>query len=199
MTNPYASPGAAVADNDSDERYQPRIFSTQGRIGRIRYLAYSSIVTFLLAFALGIIGALALPALAGSENNAAIMVVLGLVYIPIVAGSLIMTKRRLNDLDKSGWLSLLMLVPFVNFFLALYVVFWPGSAGSNSYGPKPIPNSGWLILFALIPALIGVLAAISIPAYQKYQQKAAAANERMQQLQELQQEQLQEFEQLQQP
>ena len=59
--------------------------------------------------------------------------------------------RRSHDLNRSGWLSLLGLVPFVG--LAM-LVFWafPGTSGSNRFGPEPI----------LDPAL-GLSPRISIP------------------------------------
>ena len=50
-------------------------------------------------------------------------------------------KRRLNDLDKSGWWQLLYLVPIVNILFALYLLFWPGTKGSNNYGLQPAKNS----------------------------------------------------------
>ncbi len=177
MSNPYASPHANVTDFDENETYQPRIFSTQGRLGRLRYMAYSCIVQFVLLFFFGVAAAVLMPASnTGTDNvpNSFIMIVI-LFYIPIIAAAFIMAKRRLNDLDKSGWLSLLLLVPLVNFFLAIYLLFGPGSPGSNSYGPKAIPNSSWLYAFIILPILIGILAAIAIPAYQEYAKRAQAA------------------------
>jgi uncharacterized membrane protein YhaH (DUF805 family) len=170
MNNPYASPHANVTDFDDNETYQPRIFSAQGRIGRLRYMAYSCIVQFVLLFFVGIAAAALMPALNGGNEAAGsgfIMIAM-LIYIPIIAAAFIMAKRRLNDLDRSGWLAILLLVPLVNLFLAIYMLFWPGSTGSNSYGPKPEANSSWLYVFIIVPILLGILAAIALPAYQDY-------------------------------
>jgi hypothetical protein len=41
MSNPYAAPDAVLSDVAEDETYEPQIFSVNGRIGRLRYLAYS--------------------------------------------------------------------------------------------------------------------------------------------------------------
>ncbi|MBR2519581.1 MAG: DUF805 domain-containing protein [Selenomonadaceae bacterium] len=46
--------------------------------------------------------------------------------------------RRLHDLNKTGWLALLVLVPVVNVFFALYLLFAPGSVGANDYGADPL-------------------------------------------------------------
>ena len=45
--------------------------------------------------------------------------------------------RRLHDLNKSGWLSLLLAIPIVDFFVALYIGFWAGDMGTNNFG-KPV-------------------------------------------------------------
>src|SRR6218665_3268041 len=178
MSNPYASPQSIINSGSSDdETYQPSIFSTQGRIGRLRYFAYLCIVQFVLLFFVGIAAAVLIPILSkgGDSAKASAIAAVIVLYAPIVAAALIMAKRRLNDLDKSGWLSLLQLVPLVNLFLAIYLLFWPGSSGSNHYGPKPTPNNPWLFTFIFLPVVIGILAAISIPAYQDYVKRAQAA------------------------
>lgn len=183
MNNPYRSPNAALADvpGDTDgETYTPKIFAIDGRIGRLRYLTYSWLASLVMAIPLAIIGGI-LIALVGSNASSpgGMLFLIAVIYIPIVAISFIMAKRRLNDLDKSGWLSLLMLVPLVNFFIALYLIFWPGSPGSNHYGPKPEKNSWVAIVLGLILPifLIGILAAIAIPAYQSYVLKAQRAQQ----------------------
>jgi uncharacterized membrane protein YhaH (DUF805 family) len=73
-------------------------------------------VVFWLGLVLIIIGALASLAL----------------YIPFLA----VGCRRLHDRGQSGWLQLLLLVPYGNIVL---LVFWvmEGTPGDNAYGPKP--------------------------------------------------------------
>lgn len=172
MQNPYATPTAAVADHATadDDTYEPRIFSTSGRIGRLRYIAYSFLFSLLLAFPLGFVAGL----LGAGRGAKAMPIAMMVIYIPLLATMLVVVKRRLNDLNQSGWLGLLMLVPLVNFFFGLYLLFWPGSKGSNDYGPAPSPNSLLLIVFGLVLplAMIAVLAAVAIPAYQSYVARA---------------------------
>lgn len=151
------------------QTYQPRVFSINGRIGRLRYLAYSWIYAFLSLIVIGLAFGLLV-----AINRDLIGLAL-LAYVPVVAVSLIPAIRRCNDLNKSGWLSLLSLVPIVNIGFAIWVLFFPGDADANNFGPAPAKNSNWMWLLILVPVFIGILAAVSIPAYQQYVEKAAAA------------------------
>ncbi|HFB66173.1 MAG TPA: DUF805 domain-containing protein [Aeromonadales bacterium] len=66
--------------------------------------------------------------------------------------------RRLNDLDKTGWLSLLTFIPIVGAIFGLYVLFAKGSPGSNSYGPAPDENPTWVKVVAIgLPILMIIL------------------------------------------
>lgn len=42
--------------------------------------------------------------------------------------------RRLHDLGKSGWLSLLVFVPLANVIMGIILIFKPGNRESNKYG-----------------------------------------------------------------
>ena len=58
------------------------------------------------------------------------------VFNVVVTSSFIV--RRCHDLDKSGYWGLLVLIPIVNFFFLLYLLFANGTAGGNHYGPDPL-------------------------------------------------------------
>ena len=45
--------------------------------------------------------------------------------------------RRLHDQDRSGWLLLLGLIPFLGWFALLVLMCLEGTHGANSYGPDP--------------------------------------------------------------
>jgi uncharacterized membrane protein YhaH (DUF805 family) len=45
--------------------------------------------------------------------------------------------RRLHDIGWTGWLVLLLFVPYVFAVLALILFFWPGTKGENRFGPDP--------------------------------------------------------------
>jgi len=165
--NPYSAPDAAL-DTGQDVLYQPKIFSFSGRIGRMRYLAYGIGLNILLMAVMIPLGGM--TATMGGEAGMSMlgMVMVGLFYIATIAISIMFAKRRLNDLNRSGWWFLLFLVPIVNLLIAIYMVFFPGSDGDNKFGPAPTSNSvGVLILGWMMPVffIVGIGAAILLPQF----------------------------------
>jgi len=57
------------------------------------------------------------------------------VFVPSIAVAI----RRLHDTDKSGWLLLIGLIPFVGAIILLVFVIQEGASGPNQYGPSPEP------------------------------------------------------------
>jgi len=163
--NPYSAPDAELGRGD-DDVYQPSIFSFSGRIGRLRYIAYSIGMMFLMSLAMyPLVGVLAVTG--GAESISLITIVaLSVFYIALIVLSVMFGKRRLNDLNRSGWWLFLNLVPLANFALAIYMLFFPGTDGSNNWGAAPAANSlGVKILGWSMPVLmlVGIVAAIVIP------------------------------------
>ena len=168
--NPYAAPRTNVTPGESNvEEYgEVRLFSASGRIGRVRYIAYSIALSILVLIAAVVVAVL----VAVVDESAAIGVfVIG--YLAVYAVQLLPGIQRSHDMNVSGWLSLISLVPFGP------LVFWfaPGTRGENNYGKQPPPNTGGVILLAcLVPFVFlfmgGILAAIAIPAYQDYTLRA---------------------------
>lgn len=173
MTNPYQTPAGNLT-TETDEPGTIKFFSPSCRIGRVRYLSHSMLVT--LASYLVIVPMALLMATA--PDMAVVFIgVLGLAYVAVMAVFIIIVIQRLHDLNQSGWFSLLLLVPLVNLFLAIYLLFWPGSEGRNNYGGHPPANRWWhWTLGLLMPALfmVGIMAAVAIPAYQDYVQRVQA-------------------------
>ena len=177
MNNPYHAPTADLSQaNHEDDGYLPSFFSLSGRIGRVRYFAYTLAPSFLLMFVAGMFMAVLVPRMGNQP-----LLVLAM-YIPVFILLFIMGVRRLNDANLSGWLSLLSLVPFVNVLFGLALLFIPGSQGANRYGPQPRKNTTAVIVMAwvgpvILIAMIGIMAAVAIPAYQGYVKKAKANQE----------------------
>ena len=47
---------------------------------------------------------------------------------------IMITTRRLHDLDMSGWMQLIFYIPIIGQLFMLYVIFVPGTNGHNTYG-----------------------------------------------------------------
>lgn len=167
--NPYAPPRAQIADVfATPDSFQPvRIFSVSGRIGRLRYLAYLTGGYFVIAFGGGVLAGI----LAATAGPSAAPLILILIYVPLLVFSVMIAIQRSHDMDWSGWTVPLMIIPIVG----LIWLFKAGSPGENRFGAPPPPNTtGVKILAWLFPLImiIGIVAAIAIPAYQGYVKRA---------------------------
>lgn len=167
--NQYQAPQSQVDMSEPEVFSKPRIFGVSGRLGRIRYIAYSFGITFLWVMLVGILMAIAIPAF-GAQNQVVMFTLVSLYYLGIFIYMFMVTIQRCHDFNVSGWLSLVVLIPLAG------LIFWfiPGTKGPNNFGNPPPPNHAGLIITGLILpiVLIGVLAAIAIPAYQGYVEKA---------------------------
>jgi uncharacterized membrane protein YhaH (DUF805 family) len=151
-----------------------RFFSPSSRLNRLRYWAHLMLSLFALLIAAGLTG---LIANYGSTNLA--MVIGGIAYLAFFIFTIIVVVQRLHDIDKSGWWWLLNFVPIANLYLVILVLFIPGTPGPNRFGLKTPPTQTWhwvaALSFPVLGVLIGILAAISIPAYQGYLDRAKQA------------------------
>ena len=176
IANPYLAPGARLTEQTEVEEFGEVGLFRNTRIGRIRYMAYGMAATMLFGFAGVLLGAL----LGAFKASGAAVVVFIAVYAGMAIFHAWLAVRRSRDFNVTGWLALLIFVPLAN----LVFLFVPGTDGSNRFGPKPPPNKGagiFVVLAFLVIAVIGILAAIAIPAYQDYVKRAHAAQELSQQ------------------
>ena len=153
-----------------------RILSSKGRIGRLRYIAYTIGVSLLVYLATMAVVALVAMAGAGSPDiiGGVVILVMALGYGAMLLINVLLTIQRSHDFNTTGWLSLVLLLPLVP------LIFWfiPGTDGVNRFGPPPPPNKGAgvvVVVVLLLVVVISILAAIAIPAYQEYMARAAAA------------------------
>jgi len=169
--NPYAAPRAPVSDVAAAGSTQPvRVWPPDGRIGRLRYLAWSIAGSLVLMLAFGILGAVA--GVLNVPSLLMLMPTLGVVAYIVFA--IVLTIQRCHDLNWSGWLSVLSLVPLVN----LVFLFVPGTRGDNRFGAPPVANTLAVKILASLMVvffLLGIAAAIALPAYQQYVLRAKAA------------------------
>ncbi|MCY1672312.1 DUF805 domain-containing protein [Novosphingobium sp. SL115] len=61
----------------------------------------------------------------------------GLLWLISIVPGLAVTIRRLHDQDRSGWLLLLWLIPFLGWFAILVLMCLDGTRGPNRFGPDP--------------------------------------------------------------
>ena len=164
---------ATESITDKDQYSQINVFSAAGRLGRVRYIGYTfgaTLVFYLLIVALAGVGSV----LPDSMGKAVVTGISVASYMALLWIQFLLLIQRSHDFNASGWLSLLIFVPLA------FLVFWivPGTKGDNTYGKPTPPNGvGTILLASLLPAVmvIGIVAAIAIPAYQDYVKRARAA------------------------
>ncbi len=149
--SPYASP-MAIIDNDSDEVGELKIWGVDGRIGRMRSIAWGMVFMFAL-----------LPALLVCAVAFKISEVLGgLIFVGVFIAAIVIyiqiNVKRLHDIGWSGWLLLIILVPLVGSIFQLLISVMPGSKGNNLYGAPPPENSTAVkVLFGIWVAFLVII------------------------------------------
>ncbi len=157
--SPYSPPRAPVGEA-LPEFSELRVFGVQGRIGRLRYLAWSLVALLIIGAIAGIFG---LSLLAGDQMvlSVIVCVVAFMAYLYI---NVTISVQRLHDLGGSGWLWFLNLVPFIGSLFPIALAVLPGNVGANRYGAPQPPNSTavkilcalWLVVIAVV--FVGALA-----------------------------------------
>jgi len=158
-----------------DEFCRLNIYGFKGRIGRLRYAAWLTVLIFIAVLATALLFML-FRLIANNHiysllrhydkeftYHAAIYdIVFYLAYclvffLPGLAVLLFIgffSTKRLHDLGFSGWFSLLLLLPGFNLLLMALLLIMPANNGRNRYGLPPPPNSlmvYWLGILWLVP------------------------------------------------
>ncbi|WP_397433337.1 DUF805 domain-containing protein [Pseudomonas chlororaphis] len=160
-TSPYTPPQATVGD-PLPEFGELKFYTVDGRIGRLRYLAWTLVLILLTT----LVGGFLTAALVGNGLQVTGMIFLGVVALAFAYLNITISVQRLHDLGWSGWLWLLNLLPFVYAVFPLLLAVLPGNTGANRYGAPPPPNSGavkglaalWIIVLLL--SFIGGLSSV---------------------------------------
>lgn len=116
------------------------IYTTEGRLNRLRYFKYQliwALISAVIGFILGFIGGF----LSGNPESVLVTVPTGIWSFITGVGGIMLSIRRLHDLDKSGWFLLIGLIPLVNIIFAFYMWLMPGTVGWNRYGEDPLSNN----------------------------------------------------------
>jgi uncharacterized membrane protein YhaH (DUF805 family) len=113
------------------------LLSFRGRVGRRTFWGVIALVVvvniMLVTASLLVSGSSGLPPLYGVRL---------LVIVPSVWIALAIHVKRWHDADRSAWMTLMLLIPFVNLLVLVGLGLLPGSEGPNQYGPSPQPNAG---------------------------------------------------------
>lgn len=168
-SSPYATPKATVAES-LPEFGELKVIGIEGRIGRLRYLAWSLVLILACMPVFGI----AAGFFAASEILGGLLMVIAGIAVAVI--SIMFGVKRLHDIGWSGWLLLITLVPVVGGVFSLLMFIIPGSTEANRFGPPPPPNSTAVKVLALLwiaLIIVGILAAIALPAYMGYADAAA--------------------------
>lgn len=133
-----------------------------GRLNRLRYFGYGFLANTVFALLLMAIAFISF----GGNTSLGIGMISGILLLLLpMYGALLwvaicLMVKRLHDLNQSGWwvlcffglsfvggfvsnispemgnLALVFNIPVIGF--ALWLLFWPGTAGDNQYGPDPL-------------------------------------------------------------
>jgi uncharacterized membrane protein YhaH (DUF805 family) len=149
--SPYAPPRASMTQ-DWPAVGELKVFTLQGRIGRLRYLAWSMVMVFALIAAF----MLCLQIMAISLTAGGLLATV--LFIAFLVVSIQIGAQRLHDAGWSAWLLLLNLVPVVGGFFPFLMMAVPGNSGPNRYGPPQPPNTRsvkvlatlWVVFLALL-------------------------------------------------
>jgi len=103
------------------------IFNGKERINRLQYLGICVATMFVALVMLAIMGA--------GNGFFAFFAVIALLINSVVG--ICAAVYRLHDLGHTGWMYLIVAIPFVGFLFAIYMLFAAGQAGANQYGDQP--------------------------------------------------------------
>jgi uncharacterized membrane protein YhaH (DUF805 family) len=111
-------------------------FTTNGRMGRLHHFIATNVISFIFTMAGGLLFGISFLL---SDTQ-----ILGLILFSLfaLAGMVVSTMqgvKRLHDMEKSGWMMLLALVPLANIYLGIILLFKKGTDGPNKYGEDPVP------------------------------------------------------------
>jgi uncharacterized membrane protein YhaH (DUF805 family) len=139
------------------------ILTSKGRLGRLRYFVYTlgtGMISIAILMAVVFLDPAALPFIAS------------VVFVVALLITIFLTIQRCHDFNMTGWFSLVLLL-----IGSLIFYFIPGTKGSNKHGLQPPPNSNAIKITAfLLPTffvVLGIVAVISIPAYQDFEARVA--------------------------
>ncbi|EGK61653.1 hypothetical protein HMPREF9081_0437 [Centipeda periodontii DSM 2778] len=137
---PYQPPyGGGGAPQPRSEGIREMFLTYHGRLNRKPYILRGLLVGITSSILSNVMGVMA-------ESSSLALNLVSLVLLVVVLAlcvvSVMLMIRRWHDLGKSGWFSLLLLVPLVNLVVGLYLWVKKGDDGPNRYGEDPLAYRG---------------------------------------------------------
>lgn len=114
------------------KRFFSNYVNFEGRANRAEYwliVLWNIIITFLCLF----LGAMMFSAQDFTSISIG-LVLIGIYDLVTIIPSISLTVRRLHDSDKTGWLCLIALIPYVGVLIVLVLTLLEGTKGPNKYG-----------------------------------------------------------------
>jgi len=118
----------------------PPALDPRRRLRRQSYLVFH-IVMLAAGFILPLLAAALAPVLPSLpdnlEDSTPLLLIGAVVGLALTLLELTVVARRCHDAGWTGWLCLIILLPYVGFAFMILMLFMPGSKGPNTYGPDP--------------------------------------------------------------
>ncbi|MFN0296208.1 DUF805 domain-containing protein [Acinetobacter albensis] len=144
-----------------------------GRLSAIGWYGFIHLVTFFALFAFNLaIGLFNLNTRSLNYDFIQLfnsLAGLGFIVIMVVYFYFLMvvSVRRLHDMNRGGWLIILFIIPLLNVFLGLYLMFGSGTAGINRYG-LPRDTAIWEKILAWLIIIMTVLSLLASGSFVSY-------------------------------
>jgi uncharacterized membrane protein YhaH (DUF805 family) len=110
------------------------LLSPSGRISRSHYWLKWALPIFVIGIAL------ALLVFATIDDPTVAATIIPIFDLIILWPGIAILIKRSHDRDRSGWFILLFLVPLLNLWPLIELLFLRGTIGSNRFGPDPVPQ-----------------------------------------------------------
>ena len=147
------------------------------RIWRAKYIARSMIFGFIMSVCSSIISWLWVTL----ESSGFDWLVYVFLWLPFIFFSIYWTvylnNKRFHDRCASWWWQLLLFIPIVNFFVSIYLWFFPWDKWGNEYWEQAETQTrekvlAWILPILMIFVIVWILAAALLPRLQWAQSRA---------------------------
>lgn len=122
-----------------DKGFKQKFLRYDNRLNRKRY-----IIRWLQMYFMVFVAAIVVTTfdMAGGKNMTTVSAAVLLTVMAVATlGTIFLNTRRLHDLGKRGIWGILVVIPYLNFALTVYLMVMKGQEGPNEYGPDPLQNN----------------------------------------------------------